>query len=190
MWQMCHQMTEGRSVLTVSWWSISVLLCNHAICTSRRKISQCTFDRVCFISVCVHTSGKMRVLHQARPPSGPLFTLPHTTQWDHSRFACKTWYKHNYTVMNASTKTPPGAEKSPRSRPAWRKCLQFHSHICTLCCRSYKNPTENSFYLNVFQCISFRSVWSFSKTLTHFEGLQVSSVASVSNLHVKQINSN
>jgi len=103
MWQMCHQMTLGRSMLTVSWWSVSVLLCNRVICASRRRTSECIFDRICFVSVCVCMRvWEVRVLHQARPPSG-LFTLPHTTQWDDSSLACKTWYEHSHRLINAFT---------------------------------------------------------------------------------------
>lgn len=63
----------------------SVLPCNQVMCRNRQWASV----RIC-VCECV---WEVKVLHQARPPSGLLFTLPHSTQGDDSSLTCMTWYK-------------------------------------------------------------------------------------------------
>lgn len=94
------------------WLKPNYTFCNTMIpgcvamqpCDLHKLKKSVTFDRMCFPSMCARVcEWEVRVLHPARPPSGLLFTLPHTTQRDHSSFTCKTWYEHSYTVMNSPT---------------------------------------------------------------------------------------
>lgn len=132
---------------------------------------ECVFDCVSFMSVCmgVH-EWEMRVLHQARPPSGPLLTHPHNTRQDHSRFACKTWYKRNYTLMNAQ---PDAQEVTLRGENV---CCSTYTpaHPCMFKCSRYITPTLQL----DSEAFSYRAV-----ILSDFWRLQMSSVVFVKTPH-------
>lgn len=131
----------------------------------------------CVLCVCACVCVRTRVGRWGsfikRDPHLVLSALPHTTQWDHSRFACKTWYKHNYTVMNASTKNSTRCRKKStrRSRPAWWKYLPWtRTHLKRSAALSNAEATNRKlgFYSCLMHLIQKRLI--FCQKLTHFEG--------------------
>lgn len=156
---MCHQMTEGRSVLTVSWWAISVLLCNHVICTSRRRIWVHVWLCILWVCVCVCMSGRWGSFIR-RDPHLVLSSHTHTTlakitaglHVRHDTSATTQWWMHPQYSADAEVQEVALRENV---------CCSTYTpaHACLFKCSCYKslhyNWIQNHFHTELSFCQTF-----------------------------------